>query len=302
MSIEYEIKLDIKEDYMFKKVFGDRDDNPILISFLNAVLNKKPLITSVKMLNTELARDFSDTKTVVLDIQAQLQDGTYLDIELQKSYAVDLLNRFLLYGAKQLCKHTSKGKDAPPLNKEPKVISIWILDCKVKGLEIFQEDLPIGNFCYTTDRDPLKKVITPNFTIIPIELPKIKKYKNITPELISWLQFFKSSQDVSNPIEIEEIHEAYEKMKSIGGNKVYINYLEAREKYERDRYSELYCAREEGIKEGKKEGIQEGKIEEQKQIALNMKTQGLDDEFIAKCLNVSINELQKLLLDNTDKY
>ena len=287
MSIEYEIKLDIKEDYMFKKVFGDRDNNPILISFLNAVLNKNPLITSVKMLNTELARDFPDTKTVILDIQAQLEDGTYVDIELQKSYAVDLLNRFLLYGAKQLCKHTSKGKNVPPLSEDPKIISIWILDCKVKGLEVFQEDLPIGNFCYTTERDPLKKVITPNFTIIPIELHKLKKYKNVTPELISWLQFFKYSQDVSNPIEIEEIHEAYEKMKSIGGDKEYINYLEAREKYEINKHSEINTAMEKGREEGEyKKAIETAK---------NLLTIGLTIEQISKATGLSIDEVKLLM-------
>ena len=303
MSIEYEIKLDIKEDYMFKKVFGDRDDNPILISFLNAVLNKSPLITSVKMLNTELARDFPDTKTVILDIQAQLEDGTYLDIELQKSYAVDLLNRFLLYGAKQLCKHTVKGKNSLPLSEEPKIISIWILDCKVKGLEVFQEDLPIGNFCYTTDRDPLKKVITPNFTIITIELHKIKKYKNITPELISWLQFFKYSQDVSNPIEIEEIHEAYEKMKSIGGDKGYINYLEAREKYEINKHSEINTAKEAGIaeglekgkEEGKKEGLAEGERKKAIETAKNLLTIGLTIEQISKATGLIIDEVKLLM-------
>ena len=295
MSIEYEIKLDIKEDYMFKKVFGDRDNNPILISFLNAVLNKKPLITSVKMLNTELTREFSDTKTVILDIQAQLEDGTYLDIELQKSYAVDLLNRFLLYGAKQLCKHTSKGKNAPPLNEDPKIISIWIIDCKVKGLEVFQEELPIGNFCYTTDIDPLKKVITPNFTIIPIELPKIKKYKNINPELISWLQFFKYSQNISNPIEIEEIHKAYEKMRSIGGDKVYINYLEAREKYEINKYGEINTAKEIGIAEGLEKGKKEGEHKKAIETAKNLLTMGLQIEQISKATGLSIDEVKLLI-------
>ena len=191
--MEYIPKLDIKEDYMFKKVFGDRDDNPILISFLNAVLNKKPLIKSVKMLNSELVRDFPDAKSVILDIQAQTEEGTYVDIELhkectqcnkQKAYASDLLNRFLLYSAKQLCKHTSKGKNVPSLDIAPKIVSIWILDCKVKGLEEFN-DLPTGNLCYTVDNDFTKKVITPNFSTIPIELHKIKKYRNIMPELVS---------------------------------------------------------------------------------------------------------------------
>lgn len=157
MGFEYQVKLDIKEDYMFKRVFGDKNNNPILISFLNAVLNRKPLIKSIELLNAELVRDFPETKTVILDIQAKIEDGTYIDIEVQKSYASDLLNRFLLYGAKQLCKHTTKGKKSKPLDIEPSVISIWILDCNLKGLETFSNLLPIGSFCYTADEDKNKK-------------------------------------------------------------------------------------------------------------------------------------------------
>ena len=32
-----------------------------------------------------------------------------------------------------------------------------------------------------------------------------------------------------------------------------------------------------------------------KELALNMKKQGLDNAFIAKCLNISIDELNKLM-------
>ena len=60
------------------------------------MLNRKPLIKSIEILNAELVRDFLETKTVILDIQARIEDGTYVDIEVQKSYASDLLNRFLL--------------------------------------------------------------------------------------------------------------------------------------------------------------------------------------------------------------
>lgn len=291
MNIEYEIKLDIKEDYMFKKVFGDRDDNPILISFLNAVLNKKPLIKSVKILNSELVRDFPDTKTVILDVQAKIEDGTYVDIELQRSYASDLLNRFLLYGAKQLCKHSSKGKNVPTLDVEPKVISIWILDCCVKGLEIFTEDLPIGNFCYTTENDITKKVITPNFTIIPLELPKIKKYKNVNPELIAWLNFFKNSQNISKPVEIEEIHEAYEKMKSIGGDKGYIYYIEAREKYNIDNNAKLRDKLIACEKKGQKIGEHKKAVE----TAKNFLKMGLTVEQVSIGTGLSVDEVKSLI-------
>ena len=303
---DYEIKLDIKEDYMFKKVFGDRDDNPILISFLNAVLNNKPLIKRVKMLNSELVRDLPDTKTVILDIQAQTKDGTYIDIELQRSYASDLLNRFLLYSAKQLCKHTSKGKNAPPLDVAPKIISIWILDCKVKGLEEFDDALPTGNLCYTSDIDITKRVVTPNFSIIPIELHKIRKYKNITPELVSWLKFFEESKEIKSPVEVKAIKEAYDKMKGIGGNKAYINYLEAREKYDRNKNSEIITAREEGLAEGlekgKEEGLAEG-VEKGKEegehnakieTAKNLLSMGLSVEQISKATGLSIKDINAL--------
>ena len=77
-----------------------------------------------------------------------------------------------------MCKHTTKGKKAKPLDVEPNVISIWILDCNVKGLETFNDLLQIGNFCYTASEDKSKIVKIPNLSIIPIE----NKYKNIIPE------------------------------------------------------------------------------------------------------------------------
>ena len=73
----------------------------------------------------------------------------------------------------------------------------------------------------------------------------------------------------------------------------------AREKYERDVGSEIAMARreskEEGLAEGFQKGEQKGKLEERKQLALNMKSKGFDDNTIAQCLNISIDELKKLL-------
>ena len=46
----------------------------------------------------------------------------------------------------------------------------------------------------------------------------------------------------------------------------------------------------------KNEGLIEGKNEAKKEMVQNMKNQGLDDTFIAKCLNISIKELKALLI------
>ena len=67
--------------------------------------------------------------------------------------------------------------------------------------------------------------------------------------------------------------------------------------------NKIAISREEGRQQGKEEGLAEclekgleqGKLENQKQIALNMKEQGLKNDFIIKCLNISNEELEKLL-------
>ena len=70
-----------------------------------------------------------------------------------------------------------------------------------------------------------------------------------------------------------------------------------------DNLSAIATANEEGIAEGLErgkeeglaEGLEKGAYTKMKELALNMKNQGLDKEFIAKCLNISIKELTELL-------
>ena len=63
--------------------------------------------------------------------------------------------------------------------------------------------------------------------------------------------------------------------------------------------NKIAISREEGRQQGKAEwlveGLEKGKLENQKQIALNMKEQEFTKDVIAKCLNISINELEQLL-------
>ncbi|MBR1943869.1 MAG: hypothetical protein IJ848_00130 [Alphaproteobacteria bacterium] len=65
-----------------------------------------------------------------------------------------------------------------------------------------------------------------------------------------------------------------------------------------DKASEIATAKNEGLIEGEKKGIEKGLIEGEnkakKELALNMKNQGLSNDFIAKCLNISIEALNEL--------
>ncbi len=156
-------------------------------------------------------------------------------------------------------------------------------------------------------------------TIYPVQLKKGLKILELSPEKQTWINFLRTSENNSTPVEIGEIHNAYDKMKITTGSAAYRNYEEAAKKMDRLKAIDIEDAKNKGkqegiveglkqgkqegiaagLKQGKKEGLDEGvakwKQEEQKQIALNMSNQGFDDNTIAKCLNISINELNNLL-------
>ena len=62
--------LDPKMDFVFKNIFGSEKNPKILISFLNATLKPKDLITSVEIKNTDLNKDYIEDKF------SKLEEGT----------------------------------------------------------------------------------------------------------------------------------------------------------------------------------------------------------------------------------
>ena len=117
-------------------------------------------------------------------------------------------------------------------------------------------------------------------------------------ELWAWVEFLKAPNSLnleSIQEEIVSISNAKKIFNRTNSNSVEREKMRLLEKTQMDNLSAIATARDDGRKEGKEEGLAEGKLENQKQIAMNMKNQGLEDVFIAKCLNINITELHKLL-------
>ncbi|WP_286885329.1 PD-(D/E)XK nuclease family transposase [Aneurinibacillus sp. UBA3580] len=57
-------------DFAFKKLFGSRGNERILIAFLNAMLKPAPdkRIAGVTILDKEMGREYSEDKNAILDI------------------------------------------------------------------------------------------------------------------------------------------------------------------------------------------------------------------------------------------
>ena len=60
---------DPKVDYIFKNIFGNENHPKILISFLNACIKPKSPITSVKIKNTELTKEYKKVSQDLMFLQ-----------------------------------------------------------------------------------------------------------------------------------------------------------------------------------------------------------------------------------------
>jgi len=76
-------KYNPKIDLVFRKLFGSEENKDILLSFVNAILQKEHKLTSLTIKNPYNLASYMASKTSILDIKAVDEFGNYYDIEMQ---------------------------------------------------------------------------------------------------------------------------------------------------------------------------------------------------------------------------
>lgn len=151
------------------------------------------------------------------------------------------------------------------------------------------------------DRE-LKIPFSDTLTEVYLEMPKFSLKLSECDTLYKKFLFVLNNIDILERLPKELNEQIFQKLKSIV--EIERMTLDERLAYElsisteRDLCACMETKYEEGMEkgkiEGKKEGILEGKAEEQRQIAANMKKQGINIETIAQCTGLSVEEIGEL--------
>ena len=297
--MEYEQRiLKPTNDFVFKTIFGQEDSKICLISLLNAILDGNPVIKDVTILNPDLPRYDQLAKESRLDIAAQTDNDTIVNIEIQCVDTGDLESRSITYASKLITKYTLAGQSYTT----PQVIGIWIIRDKIIYGPMADRHHPIEEvltFLKPNASDNHYTKFDDKMRIIFVHLNRFKDeklLKTFNEILQNWIIFLEKPENTKSTKEDEAMNKAQYKWLKIAGDEKLKNELIERENYAMDKASEVEVARKEGEKKGLIEGEKKGLIEGQRQIAINMKNQGFENDFIAKCLNISIDELKKLLM------
>ena len=159
-------------DFIFKKVFGEKGNEDILISFINAVLKrtKKEKIVELEIIdNKQLTKELILDKTGIIDVRAKTSNGENIDIEVQLTDQGNMDKRTLFYWGKMYLENIKQGQDYTSLEK---VITINILDFEFLGTETYQSSFHLWE---DIEKDyMLTDVVEIHF----LELPKFRKKKD----------------------------------------------------------------------------------------------------------------------------
>ena len=256
-------RLPLTDDYIFKRVFAFEGNESVLKDFLEAILKKD--IKKVTIKNPEIIPYEKDEKRGLLDIKAETDDGTILDIEMQMEDEKNTDERGTQYLGKMITEQLKKGDKYKKLKKS---IVIFITNYnflkrnsyhsvgKMKFEETLKEEyVEMG---YEEEDQIASKYIEFHY----IELPKYKrKEPSKFTKLDQWMCIFTQNEEGIEMAEKEnkEIKRAIDTLDFI-----------SEDPKERERHNSIVMAEynrltsehnffeagvEEGIEKGKKEGV-----------------------------------------------
>lgn len=266
-------------DFIFKKLFGEKGDEPILIAFLNAILNRtqKEELTEIEIVeNKELTKELIEDKTGRIDVRAKTIKGEQIDIEVQLVDQDNMDKRTLFYWGKLYLEGIKQGEDYRKLTK---VITINLLDFK------FLETKDYHSSFHLWEDVEKEYMLTDLVEIHFIELPKFRELQDReygNEALKRWLTFLE--KDISREV-LEELMEMEPAIKMAEEK---LDYLSSDPKT-----IELYKAREYSAHERANllsTGMNRAKLD----MAKKLLDKGMDIDTIVEITEIPSEQIKKL--------
>ena len=297
----------LKNDVIFKKVFGDEKNKDILKAFLTAMLDLPPEeYDEIMISDPHLRVEAPGEKLGILDLYIKTKDGKQIDVEIQVARTPFMKERITGYTGKMLAVQLRAGEEYAKIKK---VITIVILDYSlVSDSEHFHNKYRL----YDSETGSL---FTDVMEIHTLELKKVPPSSappeddKKTERQIYWLRLIKAEREEEIEMlatKIPEIGEAYKVMKRLSQDEEMRLLYDSREKAIRDEQARLYGAREEGIEiglemgreVGLEEGLEIGREEAKREaveVARNLLKMGFGaEQVMLVTTKLTISEVEEL--------
>ena len=291
-------------DVVFKKLFAEPDNRPLLTDFLSCVLDVEPeRIKNIIIENSEITPMMINDKFIRLDLTLSI-DGAKIDIEMQCLGNRAYRDRALYYWAKLYARDLRSGESYS--NLEP-TISINICNFDMFECEEYHSTFEL----YERNRH---EKLTDKCRIDFLELKKARgENSRQIRRLERWMRFFNinSEEEAEMVAKLDAtMEQAILALRAMSSDTLARQMAEMREAHLHDEATALESAREEGREkgiaegiakgiakgreegraEGREEGIIEGINAGQQMIIERMRRAGMTEEQIKGVLSIEIDQ------------
>jgi predicted transposase/invertase (TIGR01784 family) len=266
-----------KVDVAFKLLFGDERSKNILADFLKAALPELAAedFEELTIADPHLKREFIGDKLEILDVKVRTARGKSIDIDIQISAIPEMRYRITYYLCNMITEQIGMGGHYGDLKR---VVTIIITD---------YDFVPETLRCHTVYRMLEIEEHFPFNDLMEIHVLNLERLPaEVEGRLLDWLMFLKAETEEEFKMLAEKnpvIREAYCKLQVMSEDEASRMLYEARLKAQRDEYSRVQGAR------------QEGRQEERKEIIIQMAEHGMDSKTIAAVTHLSEREVSALI-------
>ena len=289
-------------DVGFKRIFGQEFSKPLLLDFLNSLLEGEKHIVNLTFLDKEQPALYDEDRSLIYDIYCETDEGEHIIVEMQNKSQPYFKSRSIYYISESIARQGERG-------------SSWNYAIDSVYLIAFLNFIPLDfKQQFRTDVVLAEKNTVDQFSdklrMIYLQLPLFKKEADECENQVErWIYLLKNMETLSRlPWAAQSA--VFKKLESIAdvgamSRDERLKYDEALRKYrdtisvfEGVRMDGRMEGRMEGRKEGRKEGRMEGRMEGQRsekmENARKMKTYGLALDMIAEITGLSIEEVRGL--------
>ncbi|GAB6099398.1 Rpn family recombination-promoting nuclease/putative transposase [Halanaerocella petrolearia] len=273
-----------KIDLVFRKLFGSQENKDILLSFINAVLNREPKIKDLEIKNPYNLADYLQGKMSILDIKAVDEAGKWYDIEMQLAEQGAYGKRSLYYWGKVYTDQIKKAEDYRELRK---TIGIHLLDFDYFTDDRYHRQVVLKD-AVTNQSYPELDYQELHF----IEMSKFKKdVADLKTVLDRWINFLNKAYEYDKGNLPEELRQEEGIQKAIERlEKMYFDEQE-QEIYQAER--KRIMDKKEEIRTAEERGLEKGREQEQVNSAIKLLKKGYSQKEIIDLLEIDKRIVQK---------
>src|SRR5487761_2478211 len=264
---------DPKTDFVFKKLFGTEEHKPLLISLLNALLDRREdrAIASVTFLTEEQRPPVQELKFSVVDVKCQDARGELFVVEMQVLQVEGFEKRVVYNASKAYVSQLGRGEDYPALDD---IYAISICDFVLWPEEPGPPTVPLVSRWRMKEQGGRTGLSQVQYVFV--ELPKLRGDRQPGAEVEEWAYVFREASHLATVPEF--IHSAGPKQAFEVARTAHFSAAEW-EAYDRAKVAEqdargalsfaervgeirgLAAGKAEGLAAGKAEGLAAGKAE-----------------------------------------